>query len=72
MKELPVNLNKNFRSEKSKKAGGDGIARGKELKRVFFAFNCNEEISMKKTFLTCMAVVAVLAIASRRRHHVHH
>jgi len=31
----------------------------------FFAVNSNEEISiMKKTFLTCMAVVAVLAIAS--------
>jgi len=41
-----------------------GSREGKELKRVFFAVNSNEEISMKKTFLTCMAVVALLAIAS--------
>src|SRR5437867_3563949 len=40
--------------------GGDGIARGEGFKRVFFAVNSNEEISMKKTFLTCMAVVALL------------
>ena len=42
-----------------------GSREGKELKRVFFAVNSNEEISiMKKTFLTCMAVVALLAIAA--------
>src|SRR5262245_10512849 len=42
-----------------------GSREGKEFKRVFFAVNSDEEISiMKKTFLTCMAVVAVLAIAS--------
>jgi hypothetical protein len=41
-----------------------GSREGKELKRVFFAVNSNEEISMKKTFLTCVAVVALLAIAS--------
>ena len=54
--------------------GGDGIARGKESQACFFAVsNCNEEISMKKTFLTCLAVVALFAIAtSATRHHVHH
>jgi hypothetical protein len=30
---------------------------------VFFLVNCNEEISMKKTFLTCMAILALFAIA---------
>src|SRR5215467_8075956 len=36
------------------------------ISSVFFSeVNCNEEISiMKKTFLTCMAVVALLAIAA--------
>jgi hypothetical protein len=37
---------------------------GRNLKRVFSPVNRNEEISMKKVFLTCMAVVALLAIAS--------
>jgi hypothetical protein len=41
-----------------------GSREGKELKRVFFAVNSNEEISMKKTLLTCTAILALLAIAS--------
>ena len=57
-------LIKDFKGVKKLNRGGDGIARGKDLKRVFFAVNSNEEISMKKTFLTCMAVVALFAIAS--------
>lgn len=41
-----------------------GSREGRNLKRVFFRLNSNEEISMKKTFLTCMAVVALFAIAT--------
>src|SRR5262245_26418730 len=37
---------------------------GREVQAcVFSPVNCNEEISMKKTFLTCMAVLALFAIA---------
>ena len=31
---------------------------------MFFTVNSNEEISMKKTFLTCLAVVALFAVAT--------
>jgi hypothetical protein len=42
-----------------------GSREGGHLKRVFFlTVNRNEEISMKKTFVTCLAVVALFAIAS--------
>ena len=54
-----------FSGVDNRSAGGDGIVRGKELSIVCFRkVNCNEEISMKKTLLTCLAIVAVFAIAS--------
>src|SRR5262245_38767913 len=49
----------------NRSAGGDGIVRGKEISIVCFrTVNRNEEISMKKTLMTCLAIVAVFAIAS--------
>src|SRR5450755_2588483 len=46
-------------------AGGDGIVRGKVISIACFrTVNCNEEISMKKTLMTCLAVAVVLAVAS--------
>ena len=41
-----------------------GSREGGNLKRVFFCIERNEEISMKKTLVTCLAVVALFAIAS--------
>src|SRR5262249_9804798 len=41
-----------------------GSREGGNLKRVFFCSQRNEEISMKKTFVACLAVVALIAIAS--------
>jgi hypothetical protein len=43
-----------------------GSREGRNLKRVVsqHSLNCYEEISMKKTLLTCMAVLALFAIAS--------
>jgi hypothetical protein len=40
-----------------------GSREGGNLKRVFFCIERNEEISMKKTLVTCSAIVAMLAIA---------
>src|SRR6202035_2753581 len=41
-----------------------GSREGGNLKRVFYCIERNEEISMKKTLVTCLAVVALFAIAS--------
>src|SRR5262245_3983489 len=59
------NRTQDFAGVVNRSAGGDGIVRGKEISIVCFRkVNRNEEISMKKTLLTCLAIVAVFAVAS--------
>src|SRR5262245_36942506 len=59
------NRTQDFAGVINRSAGGDGIVRGKEFSIVCFrTVNRNEEISMKKTLMTCLAIVAVFAIAS--------
>jgi hypothetical protein len=54
----------NFGKEIKKIREVMGSREGGNLKRVFYCIERNEEISMKKTLVTCLAVVALFAIAS--------
>ena len=71
---MPANLRRkrNSRYRNQKKVWNEfeirevmGSREGRFLKRVFFRiWNRNEEISMKKTLVACLAVVALVAVAA--------